>query len=66
MGSPLLHMDYFDKNGKKWSIENGDWISHQAERKKVKKINHEKIFNKRFIILFIVIIVLISCYITVL
>ncbi len=33
----MLSMDYFDKDGDKWSIEKGDWKSHQSESHSDKK-----------------------------
>ncbi len=33
----MLPMDYFDRNGKKWSIESGDWVSHQSKDNSAKK-----------------------------
>ncbi len=27
----MLPMDYFDRDGNKWSIETGDWKSHQSQ-----------------------------------
>ncbi len=27
----MLSMDYFDRDGNKWSIEKGDWKSHQSK-----------------------------------
>jgi len=26
----MLNMDYYDRNGDKWSIENGVWLSYQS------------------------------------
>lgn len=26
----LTNFTYYDKNGEKWSIEKGDWVSHQS------------------------------------
>ncbi len=34
----LLNMDYFDRDGNKWSIENGDWKSHQSKSRTERKV----------------------------
>lgn len=26
----FTNFTYYDKNGEKWSIEKGDWVSHQS------------------------------------
>lgn len=34
----MLSMDYFDRDGDKWSIEKGDWKSHQSKPDSKRKI----------------------------
>ncbi len=34
----MLSMDYFDRDGNKWSIDKGDWKSHQANPRSERKI----------------------------
>ena len=36
----MLSMDYFDRDGNKWSIEKGDWKSHQSKPQNDKKSSH--------------------------
>ncbi len=38
----MLSMDYFDRDGDKWSIEKGDWKSHQANSHNLKKKDFPK------------------------
>ncbi len=40
-----MNMEYIDRNGKKWSIEDGDWQSYQHDDvKSQKKKKKKKIF----------------------
>jgi len=55
----LLNMDYFDKDGNKWSIENGDWKSHQSRSDSVKR-NLPKFKASGVALLFIVVAVVIA------
>lgn len=51
----MLSMDYFDKNGNKWSIDKGDWVSHQSESHRTKKNKYPKFTGRG---LFVIILVL--------
>jgi hypothetical protein len=64
MNSPLLPMDYYDRNGKKWSVEKGDWLSHQAEERKNKTPDLSKLFNKKTKILLLVILIIITGFVS--
>lgn len=50
----MLSMDYFDKNGNKWSIDKGDWVSPLAGSHHTRK-NKESKFTGRgiFVILLV-------------
>jgi hypothetical protein len=55
----MLNMDYYDRNGDKWSIENGDWLTHQSNPDpsgKVSKINFS--FRGVIIILWLVTVII--------
>jgi hypothetical protein len=60
----MLSMDYFDRNGNKWSIEKGDWLGHQAEDKKKIKVKTLKTINNKLKLLIIVIVVIITGIVT--
>ncbi len=55
----MLSMDYFDRDGNKWSIEKGDWKSHQSQSHSDNK-NLPKYKAGGFALLFLVIAVLIT------
>jgi len=46
-------MNYYLPNGNKWSVESGDWQSHQKEEKKVRTKN--RIFALSFAALLLII-----------
>jgi len=49
-------MNYLDGNGEEWSIEKGDWISHQYFDAEEEKTNFkEKFSTAYFIMLFLLI-----------
>lgn len=52
-------MDYFDRDGNKWSIENGDWKSHQSQPHPEKNIL-SKFKTGGFALLFLLVAVLIA------
>lgn len=58
----MLNMDYYDRNGDKWSIEKGDWLSHQADFEP-KRNTRYKINVKGLILFILVTLVAISCFI---
>lgn len=58
----MLNMNYYDRNGDKWSIEKGDWLGHQADSRPVKN-NHYKIDVKGLILFILVTLIAISCII---
>ena len=60
----MLSMDYFDRNGNKWSIEKGDWLGHQAEDRKNNKVKTLKAVNNKLKLLIIVIVVIITGIVT--
>lgn len=55
----MLNMNYFDKNGNKWSIEQGDWESPLITENIDKKI----ISGKRILFFLFTLLILISCLI---
>ncbi len=55
----MLSMDYFDKDGNKWSIEKGDWKSHQSKPHLEKK-NPPNYKAGGFAILFLVLALVIA------
>jgi hypothetical protein len=55
----MLSMDYFDRDGNKWSIENGDWKSHQSKPPSEKK-RLPKFKVSGFALLFLVVAVVIA------
>lgn len=59
----MLNMDYYDRNGNKWSIEKGDWLSHQADYEPIKN-NFVKIDVKGLILFILVMLVAVSCLIS--
>jgi hypothetical protein len=50
----MLSMDYFDKNGDKWSIEKGDWVSHQSESHQANKIGSPKFTGRGWLVILLV------------
>lgn len=58
----MLNMDYYDRNGNKWSIENGDWLSHQADSDQTKN-NSYKIDLKGLILFILVMLLALSCFV---
>ncbi len=60
----MLSMDYFDRNGNKWSIEKGDWLGHQAEDRKKNKFKFLNPVNNKLKILIIVIVVILTGIVT--
>lgn len=57
----MLNMDYYDRNGNKWSIEKGDWLSHQADCEQIKN-NFVQIDMKGLILFILVMLVALSCF----
>jgi len=60
----MLPMNYFDRNGKKWSIENGDWLSHQSKSNYTQK-NYLLKFKGRGLILIILVIAVVITFISI-
>ncbi len=56
----MLYMDYFDKNGNKWSIEKGDWVSHQSESHQTKKNRYPKINGRKLLVILLVLVAVIT------
>jgi hypothetical protein len=54
----MLSMDYFDRDGNKWSIEKGDWLSHQSMRHHAEKSNKSKSAVHGLLIMLVLIIVI--------
>lgn len=57
-------MDYFDRNGNKWSIDKGDWLGHQAKSDELTKSRSVNFSNKKLLLLILTIAILVTCLIT--
>lgn len=56
----MLSMDYFDKNGNKWSIEKGDWVSYQSERHQTNKNRYPKFTGRGLLVVLLVLVAVIT------
>jgi hypothetical protein len=50
----MLSMNYFDKNGNKWSIEKGDWVSPLAGNHRTGKYNYLKFTGRKIFVILLV------------
>ncbi len=60
----MLTTDYFDRNGNKWSIEKGDWLGHQAISDEMIKSGINKFSNKNYLLFILILVAIITCFIT--
>jgi len=58
----MLNMDYFDRNGNKWSIENGDWLGHQSENNPVG--NNKRLIGNNLGLIILILVAVITCFLT--
>lgn len=58
----MLFMDYYDRNGNKWSIEKGDWLGHQSDGQNAGP--GKRIVGNNLALIILILVAVITCYLT--
>ena len=58
----MLFMDYYDRNGNKWSIDQGDWLGHQSE--KIPAGSNKRIIGNDAALIILILVAVITCFLT--